>query len=183
MSTAGGKAHRIHVAGRGPKPASPSRMCHEVSCFVMRRHGSALPCVMKCHVLCGWRMSHGSSGHDAPPIGLPSPAARPAPPPVRNGGQLQSSGLLSGGIEAAASSPFPRVSRAGGPPRLAPARFARLIARARRRTHLSRGFRADFSRAAEKRLRMPLPSRTAYHTFSSVKQFSEQKDGYFRNFS
>ncbi len=69
---------------------------------------------------------------------------------------------LPAAVLPAAGPCFARTARGRGRP-LAPARFAHLIARARRRTHLSRAFLRGFSRMAppgratpKKRLRIPL---------------------------
>ena len=76
---------------------------------------------------------------------------------------------------------FARI--AGGRGRVsAPARFARLIARARRQTHLPHAFHRGFSKLAppgraapEKRLRTPLLLASYQHIFPDVKRFQEQK--------
>ena len=64
-----------------------------------------------------------------------------------------------------------RIARGRARPS-APARFARLIARARRRTHFSRPFLKGFSRRREPKgetaPRMPLPPVPSYHSFPRV---------------
>jgi len=69
---------------------------------------------------------------------------------------------LPAAVLPAAGPCFARIARGRGRP-LAPARFAHLIARARRRTHLSRAFLRGFSKMTplgrttpEKRLPIPL---------------------------
>ena len=115
--------------------------------------------VMKCHVLHA-RSSYAVvdsgmklSGCRSVPLlaGKPgrapsrwAPAFRPASPPVRGGGRLRSSSLFP----RRGAGPFTARILLGRGRVSAPARFARLIARARQRAHVSRWLLTGFQKSA-----------------------------------
>ena len=109
---------------------------------------------------------------------------RPVSPASRSRHRSLPSVRLGSVLPAAGSSGRRTLCRAriaGGRGRVsAPARFARLIARARQRAHLSRAFHRGFRKwrrpamaAPEKRLRTPLLPASYQHHFPDVNPFQE----------
>ena len=118
-SLAGGKPRVLPARSRGGAvPGRTPALCHELSCSPCRRRSSAVPFL-----------------HIFLPLAL---RRAPVCPRCRRPGRPQAAGPLLRAYPACAPVP----ARAC----LAPARFAHLIARARRRTHVSRSFRRGFFR-------------------------------------
>ena len=186
---------------RGGRPGGTVPMCHEVSCFVMRgpcdvmrchevrraapRSASPAParptalrdagkegrcrCVMKCHEMSCFVM------RPAAPL---SASLAEAPLSLSCMSSLHRISFRSRRRRFPGKRPcFARIACAPAPA-FAPARFARLIARAgKRKAHVSRPFRWVFFAPARGRRRngprMPLPPVPSYHGFTGHKPFRE----------
>ncbi len=99
------------LSGRGGSWKTPA-LCHELSCSPCRRRSSAVPFL-----------------HIAPSVAFRS---APLPPPRRRPGRRRAAGPFFARVSCVRARACPRA--------LAPARFAHLIARARRRAHLAPPF-------------------------------------------
>ena len=123
------------------------------------------------------------SGRITPPPGMswnvmfpiPSPMLHRPVPAYRASIAFRS---VPAGLPSVRQVPLPRISRerlrAGPGGRIAAARFARLIARARQRAHISCPFRGSFSnRRRGSGFWTPPPLVSYYHRFSEVKHFRE----------
>ena len=118
---------RMRLCARRRRPTPPG--CHEMSCFVMVRR-----CRLRLQRTCSVRASAAGASLAAgiaARAGRRSVAVISSPCPVGSGGSLCRARFA--GVRARASPP---------------ARFARLIARARRWAHLSRRFHRWFSNMA-----------------------------------